>query len=143
MKQNPVLFRTNALIALGMSAGLLMGHPMMAKTPAATRKEATGRNHEEEEPVKKQKNSSAVSSRNNDVLKIYPDVVKRTMHVIAKNNEEKELDFFVFDLNGTIIQHFKLKEKDHIRISGLARGKYIYRAFAGDEESANGNFEIR
>ena len=76
-------------------------------------------------------------------MKIYPDVFKRSMHVIAKENDEREMDFFVFDLNGTIIQHFKLKEKDHIRINGLARGKYIYRVFAGDEESANGNFEIR
>ena len=142
MKHKSVLFRTNALIALGMSAGLLMGHPTMANTPAATRKEA-GKNPGEEEPVKKQKSNNAVSSRNNSVVKIYPDAFTRTMHVVAKENEEREVDFFVFDLNGTIIQHFKLKEKDHIRINGLARGKYIYRVFAGDEESANGNFEIR
>ena len=142
MKHKSVLFRTNALIALGMSAGLLMGHPATAKTTAATKTEA-GKKPSEEEPVKKQKNNTAVSSRNNSVVKIYPDVFKRTMHVIAKENDEREMDFFVFDLNGTIIQHFKLKEKDHIRINGLARGKYIYRVFAGDEESANGNFEIR
>ena len=143
MKHKSVLFRTNALIALGMSAGLLMGHPTMAKTPAASRKETPGITPGEEEPVKKQKSSNAVSTRNNNVVKIYPDVLKRTMHVVAKDSDETEMDFFVFDVNGTIIQHFKLKEKDHIRINGLARGKYIYRVFAGDEESANGNFEIR
>jgi len=141
MKQKTLLFQTNALIALGMSAGLLMGQPAMAKTRAVTRNEAAGKTPGEEEPVKKTKSNSS-TSRNNSAIKIYPDILKRSMHVVAKD-EEKQMDFFVFDLNGTIIQQFKLKEKDHIRINGLARGKYIYRVFAGDEEAANGNFEIR
>ena len=54
-----------------------------------------------------------------------------------------EIDFFVFDVEGTLVQHYKMKEKDHYRVSGLARGTYVYRVFNGDEESASGNFEIR
>ncbi len=92
----------------------------------------------EEEP-KKAKNTAA-SSKNNNAVKIYPDMVKRKMHVVAK---EKELDFFVFDLAGTLIEHSKMKPKDHLKIAGLARGKYIYRVFSGDEETASGEFEIR
>jgi hypothetical protein len=65
------------------------------------------------------------------------------MHVVAKDNAGREIDFFVFDLQGVIIQHFKMKEKDHIKIAGLARGKYIYRVFSGDEETASGHFEIK
>ena len=65
------------------------------------------------------------------------------MHVVAKDNDGKEIDFFVFDVEGSIVQHYKMKAKDHNKISGLARGKYVYRVFNGDEETAAGNFEIR
>ncbi len=65
------------------------------------------------------------------------------MHVVARDNDDKEIEFFVFDLDSTLVQHFKMKEGDHQRLSGLQRGKYIYHVFAGDEETATGNFQIR
>jgi hypothetical protein len=82
-------------------------------------------------------------SRNNTSVKIYPDLFSRVMHVVAKENEGKEIDFFVFDLEGTLIQHYKMENGDHKKLSRLARGKYIYRVFSGDEETATGNIEIR
>jgi hypothetical protein len=36
-----------------------------------------------------------------------------------------------------------MKDKDHYKISGLARGTYVYRVFSGDEETAAGDFQIR
>lgn len=83
------------------------------------------------------------SSRNNSSVKIYPDMIKRVMHVVAKENEGKDIDFFVFDLQGELIQHYKMKAGDHERITGLERGKYVFHVFCGDEETANGKFEIR
>ena len=80
---------------------------------------------------------------NNSSVKIYPDVLKRNMHVVAKENDSKEVDFFVFDLEGTLMQNFRMKPRDHIRVGGLARGSYVYRVFSGDEETATGKFEIR
>jgi len=99
----------------------------------------------EGEPTDKEKPKTArsFSSRNNSTIKIYPDVIKRDMHVVAKDNDGQLIDFFVFDLQGTLIQHYKMKPKDHNRIAGLARGKYIYRVFRGDTENAAGQFEIR
>ena len=94
----------------------------------------------EEKPAKKSKTSS---SRNNSSVKIYPDALKRVMHVVAKENDGKEIDFFVFDLQGTLVLNYKMKTKDHQKISGLARGAYIYRVFSGDNETANGKFEIK
>jgi hypothetical protein len=81
-------------------------------------------------------------SRNNTAVRIYPDLFKRVMHVVAKENEGKEIDFFVFDLEGTLMQHYKMDDGDHKKLS-LARGKYIYRVFSGDEETATGNLEVR
>jgi hypothetical protein len=96
----------------------------------------------EEEPAKKKKDRS-LSSRNNASVKIYPDAFKRSMHVIAKENDNMQIEFFVFDLQGTLVQNHKMNARDHIRIEGMARGSYIYRVFSGDEETASGKFEIR
>lgn len=98
----------------------------------------------EDKPAKKNKvKTKAFSSLNNQSVKIYPDVIKRDMHVVAKDNDGKEIDFFVFDLDGTLQTHYRMKAKDHNKVSGLARGTYVYRVFCGDEETAAGQFEIR
>ena len=98
----------------------------------------------EEKPGKKNRTKeTSYSSRNNQSVKIYPDAIKREMHVVAKQNDGKAIDFFVFDLEGTLVQNFRLNPKDHIRLSDLRRGKYRYNIFCGDEETAAGEFEIR
>ena len=144
MKRNSIFSQTKAMIAIGVSAGLLLATPYVAGAMNPKALVRTNNPGEEEEPAKKSKTTrTASTSRNNSVIKIYPDVVKRSMHVIAKDAESKELDFYVFDMQGTLIQHFKMKQRDHLKIGGLARGKYVYRVFKGDEETATGNFEIK
>lgn len=98
----------------------------------------------EKKADKKEKtNATFFAPRNNDAVRIYPDIIKREMHVVAKDNEGKEISFFVFDVQGTLMQQYKMKAKDHYRVSGLKKGIYIYRVFSGDEETATGKFEIR
>ena len=65
------------------------------------------------------------------------------MHVVAKEMKAKKLIFLSLTCRGTLMQNYKMKAKDHYKISGLARGTYIYRVFCGDEETAAGKFEIR
>ncbi|MBK7559957.1 MAG: T9SS type A sorting domain-containing protein [Chitinophagaceae bacterium] len=131
------------ILALGISTGLLMAEPAFASRKTVTKLSLN--NPGEEKPVKKNKTktSRSFASLNNSSVKIYPDAVKREMHIIAKENEGQEINFFVFDVEGTLVQNFKMKSKDHNRITGLARGTYLYRVFNGDEETAAGNFEIR
>jgi len=88
------------------------------------------------------KKAKVSSSRNNASVKIYPDMLKRVMHVVAKDSDE-QIDFFVFDLEGTLIKHYKMKSGDHQKLNDLARGQYVFSVFAGDEETATGKFEIR
>jgi hypothetical protein len=61
--------------------------------------------------------------------------------VVSK--DKIEMNFFVFDLEGTLVLSQKIQEGDHFRITGLAKGTYTYHAFSGDEEKATGKFEIR
>lgn len=143
MKLRPTRTNLKTFIALGMSAGLLIAQPVFASGKPF--KNFSLFSPGEEKPVKKNKNKAAkeFSSRNNTSVKIYPDAVKRDMHVIAKDNEGKEIDFFVFDVEGSLVQHYKMKGKDHNKMTGLSRGTYVYRVFCGDEETATGKFDIR
>lgn len=95
------------------------------------------------EDPKAKKTTRLSSSRNNSSVRIYPDIVKRVMHIVAKDNEGVPVDFFVFDLQGTLVKHYKMKGGDHEKLADLERGKYIFRVFSGDEETAMGNLEIR
>ena len=99
---------------------------------------ATEVKKEEEKPMSNKTRLS--TSRNNNTVKIYPHLVKKAMHVVAKENE---IDFFVFNTEGTLLKHYKMNDGDHKKITGLERGKYIYNVFCGDEETATGKFDIR
>lgn len=135
MKSQSWLKRT-VLIALGTVAALAM-------TQLA---HAAGCPHPgEDEPASRVKaKTTASTTRSNAVVKIYPDIIKRSMHVIVKeDNAGQPVDFFIFDLQGTLVQNSRMKQRDHLKIAGLARGKYIYRVFSGDTETASGQFEIR
>lgn len=136
--------KTKPIMTLAICSSLLMSQTMMAAEITGSEKKATL--FEEDKPAKKEKEKTktkSYSSLNNPSLKIYPDALKREMHVVAKVNDGKEIDFFVFDLQGTLLHNYKMQPKDHNKISGLPRGKYVYRAFCGDEETAAGQFEIR
>lgn len=74
-------------------------------------------------------------------VRIYPDMLKRIMHV--KSIEEASVDFFVFDLQGTLVRHYKMQEGDHKKIGGLDRGAYVYQVFKGDEMSESGKLNIK
>jgi hypothetical protein len=137
--------RLKTFLALGIVAGMLAAQPALAIGEPFTKKYVlSGDQPEEDKPAKKNKlKTKTFASLNNSSVKIYPDVVKRDMHVVAKENDGKPIDFFVFDVEGALVQHYKMKAKDHNKISGLARGTYVYRVFSGDEETAAGNFQIR
>ena len=129
----------NPKFTLLFSAGIFIS--VMAMQPYASNKSLGPEIKKEKKPSTK--TGSTFSSRNNHAVKIYPDVIQKAMHVVAKENDRKEIDFFVFDLEGTLMKHYKMEEGDHEKITGLSRGKYIYHVFCGDEETAIGKFDIR
>jgi hypothetical protein len=93
---------------------------------------------------KKEAKASKVAGRfslNNKSVRIYPDVLKRDMHVVSK--EKITTQFFVFDAEGTMIVNRPLKENEHIKLTGLQRGHYTFHLFDGDDEKVTGKFEIR
>jgi hypothetical protein len=119
---------------------LLLMQPVFAlAAPAKKKAELTKNDPSEDKPAKKTKSSS----NNKASVKIYPDPLKKIMHVVARQNKGKEVDFFVFDLEGTLVLNYKMKSKDRQRIVGLPKGSYVYNVFCGDIQTASGNFEIK
>ncbi len=76
------------------------------------------------------------------LVKIYPDQTKKSVYVLAKETNGFEIDFYTFDLEGTLIKHFRMKKGDRKEIKGLEKGKYVYSVFSGDEETDRGEFDI-
>lgn len=141
MKQHLPKNRMRSIMALSVCTGLILSYPAFAESkPFVNLGEyKTG----EKIPLKKKFKTKLFSSRNNDAVKIYPDFIKRSMHVIAKDNNSNLIDFFVFDVQGTLVFHKKMKANDHETLKEFKRGKYIYRVFSGDEETAAGELEFR
>ena len=123
-------FFTKTIYCSLLAFGVLISHSVFATddTEAAKKK-------------KKETRDQPTSSLNNKSVKVYPDPIKRQIHVISK--VKTETTFFVFDLEGTLIVNRIVKEGEHFKISGLERGFYTYHLFNGDEEKATGKFEIR
>jgi len=67
---------------------------------------------------------------------------ENSLKVIAGKNDKKQVDFFVFDLEGTLVHNYRMSANDEKKITGLQKGIYIYRVFCGDEETAAGKIEI-
>src|SRR5689334_13750789 len=100
-KKNKLNFKS-ALSVLGFAVALLYGFSASAGIGP----------DEGDKPVKKNKfRLKSFTSLNNNAVRIFPDVIKRDMHVVAKENK-KEIDFYVFDIEGTMLHHYKMKDKD-------------------------------
>jgi hypothetical protein len=93
---------------------------------------------EEDKPVKKEK-----ALKNTIAVKVFPDAIKKTMHVVAKGSNEKEISFFVFDVEGKMIVDYTMKAGDRRTIRPLRKGNYMYHVFCGDEYIGSGKMQFR
>ena len=129
LRLNPV----KATLALGICLGLLVTAPAFASGEPVSNFNG----------VFAKEKIKSVTKRNNNSVKIYLDPPQKKVHVIAKENKGKQIDFFLFDLEGTLVHNHKMKTKDHHKVSNLTKGTYVYRVFCGDEETAFGQLEIK
>ncbi|HVZ56452.1 MAG TPA: hypothetical protein VG870_07320 [Chitinophagaceae bacterium] len=83
------------------------------------------------------------SKRKNNIVKVVNDPSKRIVQVIVKDIADKTVDFYVFDLEGTLLINYKLKSREKKTIKTLEKGDYVYNAFYGDEETDAGRIVIR
>jgi len=93
------------------------------------------------ESVPERKAESHNSSHHQKIVKIYPDMIKKLIHV--KSKDENPVDFYVFDNQGSILLYYKMTEGEHKKISELNKGSYIYNVFMNDEMYEAGKIIIK
>ncbi len=132
----PTLLPTKTILSIAVMC--LSGSKLQA-TGNANEIFISRRNFEDDKkPAKKEK-----SFRNQNVVRVYPDIMKKEMHVIAKSNFEKEIEFMVFDVNGNMVLNYKMKPGEKKTITELKKGSYMYHVFAEDEYLTTGKIVFR
>jgi hypothetical protein len=97
--------------------------------------------HSKANPGDEKKPRKEKTIRANTTVKIIPDIIKRCLHV--KSTHEKEISFFLFDMEGNMVLNYKLKKGERKTITGLAKGDYVYVAFCDDVKTGSGKMQFR
>lgn len=93
---------------------------------------------DEKKPARKER-----SFKNENAVKVFPDVLKKAMHVIAKSGSRKEIEFLVFDVNGNMVLNYKMQAGERKTITDLKKGSYMYYVFAEDEYLMTGKIVFK
>jgi len=83
------------------------------------------------------------SFKNENAVKVFPDVMKKAMHVIAKPGNRKEIEFLVFDISGNMVLNYKMQAGERKTITDLKKGSYMYYVFADDEYLMTGKIVFK
>jgi len=93
---------------------------------------------DDKKPARKER-----SFKNENAVKVFPDVLKKSMHVIAKPGNRKEIEFLVFDVNGNMVLNYKMQSGERKTITDLKKGSYMYYVFAEDEYLMTGKIVFK
>jgi hypothetical protein len=94
-----------------------------------------------------QNNFSNSSTANNAIgkkntIRLYPNPSPDgTITVNSTTNDF--LNFYVFDLEGTLLHRITLKGKEHKTIKNLKTGTYMYDVFKNDESIEQGKITVK
>jgi hypothetical protein len=97
-------------------------------------------NHSVERKGGNSKNHITKERRN--LIKIVHNPEKKLVRIVVKDIADQTIDFYVFDLEGTMVVNYKLRSKEKKIITTLQKGAYTYNAFSGDEETDFGKLII-
>jgi len=86
---------------------------------------------------------SAVQDKKINV-RIYPNPSPNgTVYISSNHNSDKEIQFYVFDLEGTMMHNITLNAKGKKTITGLRKGVYMYDVFSDDESIERGKIIVK
>jgi hypothetical protein len=77
-----------------------------------------------------------------DIINIDPNPSHGLVHVENTSKEIKEVQFYVFDLDGVMIENLRLIANERKKISELNKGTYLYEVFNKDESIERGKIIV-
>ena len=87
--------------------------------------------------------SNSFESEKKINVRIYPNPSRGTVYISSNHNSDKELQFYVFALDGTMMHNIKLNSKGKNIITGLKKGIYMYDVFQDDESIERGKIIVK
>ena len=134
--------KPTAILLLGAKLFLLMAMACTAVTTSVSARSNVclfAKNFDDDKkPAKKER-----SFKNQNAVKVFPDLVKKAMHVVARPGNKKEIEFLVFDINGNMVLNYKMEAGEKKMISDLKKGSYMYYVFAEDEYLMTGKLVFK
>lgn len=73
---------------------------------------------------------------------IDPNPSNGNMRVKNMYADAKEVHFYVFDLDGVMIENIRLRTREVKKITGLSKGVYLYDVFEKDESIERGKIIV-
>ncbi len=86
--------------------------------------------------------ANQVTSKKKAALRLYPNP-STTGTVRVVSNTAGQLNFYVFDLDGTMLHQAVISEKQKHTITNLGKGVYTYDAFYNDEGIEHGKIIVK
>jgi len=77
-----------------------------------------------------------------DIINIDPNPSHGLVHVENTSKEIKEVQFYVFDLDGVMIENLRLVTNERKKINELNKGTYLYEVFNKDESIERGKIVV-
>ena len=87
-------------------------------------------------------NNEDVITNNKNAIKLYPNPSFNGT-VTVTSNIAKNLNFYIFDLEGILLHQTILKENQKHTINNLKKGIYMYDAFLNDESIEHGKIVVK
>jgi len=138
MKRSRVIFVLLRTMTVLLIVSICITQTKLSATSKSNKTSSANFFEDDKGPAKKEK-----ASKMQNVVKVYPDVIRKAMHVVAKSGVQKEIDFLVFDINGNMVLNYKMKAGERKTINELKRGSYMYHVFCEDEYISTGKIEFR
>jgi hypothetical protein len=138
MKRRQVIFVLLRTIIVLLIVSICITQTKLSATSKKNNTSSYSFFEDDKNPAKKEK-----ASKTQNVVKVYPDAIRKAMHVVARPGIQKEIDFLVFDINGNMVLNYKMKAGERKTIDELKKGSYMYHVFCEDEYISTGKIEFR
>ena len=76
-------------------------------------------------------------------IKIYPGASHEVLFFNASGEEGKVYQFYVFDVDGTLVKQTQIRNKQTTMVTNFSKGCYTFEVFSDDEHIENGTLTIK
>jgi len=76
-------------------------------------------------------------------IRLYPDARKQVLLISANTKQKKNYQFFMFDMDGKMVQHAEIPNRQTTICGKMAKGNYLFEIFSNDERIENGELTVR